>query len=80
MRLMSRMGQMGRMGQIFLKKIVSFIRPIRLIGPIRPMTFTPPSSFKAFLSVAVIDAGLIHLLPYAALSQKLLLHDLDIAS
>lgn len=77
---MSQMGQMGQMGQIFFQKIVSFIRPIRLIGPIRPMTFTPPSSFKAFLPVAVIDAGLIHLLPHAALSQKLLLHDLDIAA
>ena len=76
---MGRMGQMDRMGQIFFQKIVSFIRPIRLIGPIRPMTF-PPSSFKAFLPVAVIDAGLIHLLPHAALSQKLLLHDLDIAA
>ena len=38
---MSQMGQMGQMGQIFFQKIVSFIRPIRLIGPIRPMTFTP---------------------------------------
>ena len=69
-------GADGPNGANIFKKIVSFIRPIRLIGPIRPMTFTPPSSFKAFLSVAVIDAGLIHLLPYAALSQKLLLRDL----